>query len=347
MFLWILSRILIQGRKASSPIEDGLSATSAWQHVILRNHVEALSSCRRLKPQTVRRQKHRHPTFTSFISYCISWAWTKRIRRAKNISKTLQQGSSLRPQVPQSLLAGIHMLFTSSRRFHAAAWLTRAYWIILHTKTGSLPGFWANYELSPNTAGTGEHCIKTKSPRQTLAHSGGLANHGRIACIVAWQVYVYTNILDDRTSYCPEHMSHWNNHSHHRGSSLSRGSNAAAWLTWLTCKYWRILCTKTGNLPSFWANHKLSPSMARAGEHCIRTHANHCRIGWKTNLYWHPGWQDLQFFWMCAFHFPTNKHVPGTNWSLERSKGQRQQQHLLDVCQPKIEEIPSSTPRSG
>ena len=82
-----------------------------------------------------------------------------------------------------------------------------------YTKTGSLPGFWANYELSPNTAGAGEHCIKTKSPSHSVAlqHSGSPANHGGIACIVAWQVYVYTNILDDRTSYCPEHVSHWHN----------------------------------------------------------------------------------------------------------------------------------------
>ena len=168
------------------------------------------------------RQKQRHPTVSSFITYCMSWAWTKRIRNARSISKTLQPGSSWRPQVLQSLVAG-SMLFISSRRFHAAAWLTRTYWIILHTKTGSLPGFWANYELSPNTTGAGEHCIKTKSPSHSVAlpHSGSPANHGGIACIVAWQVYVYTNILDDRTSYCPEHVSHWHNHLHRTGSSLS------------------------------------------------------------------------------------------------------------------------------
>ena len=92
-----------------------------------------------------------------------------------------------------------------------------------YTKTGSLPGFWANYGLSPNTAGAREHCIKTKSPSHSVAlpHSGSPANHGGIACIVAWQVYVYTNILDDRTSYCPEHVSHWHNHLHRTGSSLS------------------------------------------------------------------------------------------------------------------------------
>ena len=92
-----------------------------------------------------------------------------------------------------------------------------------YTKTGSLPGFWANYELSPNTTGAGEHCIKTKSPSHSVAlpHSGSPANHGGIACIVAWQVYVYTNILDDRTSYCPQHVSHWHNHLHRTGSALS------------------------------------------------------------------------------------------------------------------------------
>ena len=48
----------------------------------------------------------------------------------------------------------------------------------------------------------------------------------------------------------------------------------------------------------------------------------------------------LYFFWMHRFFTVQLNMCPViTNWSLDRSKGQHQQQHPLDACQPKIGEI--------
>ena len=67
-------------------------------------------------------------------------------------------------------------------------------------------------------------------------------------------------------------------------------------------------------------------------------------------LYQHFGWQDLLLSWtrvtltpsLTSHRFFTvqlNMCQVITNRSLDRSKGQHQQQHPLDACQPKIGEI--------
>ena len=184
--------------------------------MILTNHVEALSSW-----HAQAKAKASNCLILHHLLHILSVDKTHSKR--KKYLKDFAAGQFLATTGVAKLGCRKHALHIIEALSCSSLTDTHIYWIILHTKTGSLPGFWANYALSPNTAGAREHCIKTKSLSHSVAlpHSGSPANHGGIACIVARQVYVFANILDDRTSYCPEHVSHSQHHLHRAGSSLS------------------------------------------------------------------------------------------------------------------------------